>query len=432
MRVPCPGAVSISSRPPRPSARSRIIWRPKWSPFGESWRSHPTPSSSIATRSQAPSRCDADSGAIGRRVLAHVHERLLDDAHGLDLRRGRDRAERTVGGLEIDGDPVLRAELVQVLGEGGNEPEPARHEGAEAEDRLAHLLVGAPGDAHHLAQVLGDGRRVGRAGECGLQLHVEQTQLLGEAVVHLAGEALALLHGGQAPDLLREPRPLDGDRRLRGEAGEQLGLVRGELPLVARADVDLADGVVPQAERGDEVRARVLGTDDRSDHVARSENLGGQGPALECLAARLERLGGAARRPRHDVPARGSEEAQDHGVAAQQLPRPVHHRLEDAVELLEARDLHADAVERLGLPHLLLERSVRAPQLAIVLLQPFGHDVEGLGEHPDLVRRADPHAGLEAAVGEALGGVREPSQRHGDDLVGADSGGDDERLRPRR
>ena len=185
--------------------------------------------------------------------------------------------------------------------------------------------------------------------------------------------------------------------------------------------------VVPQAEGGGEVRASVLRSDDRADDVTALQAPGRQGLALRRLASRPERLGGAARRLGHDVLAPGGEEAQGHGVAAQQLPRPVHHRLEDPVELLEARDLHADAVERLGLPHLLLERAVRAAQLALVLLQPVGHDVEGVGEQADLVRGADPDPGLETALGEAPGGVREPSQGGGDAMVGGEAGRDDER-----
>ena len=193
------------------------------------------------------------------------------------------------------------------------------------------------------------------------------------------------------------------------------------------ADVDRAQVVVPQAEGGGEVRASVLRPDRPGRRRRRSPGPRSAGLRLRRLASRPERLGGAARRLGHEVPAPGGEEAQGHGVAAQQLPRLVHHRLEDPVELLEARDLHADAVEGLGLPHLLLERALRAAQLALVLLQPVGHDVEGVGEQTDLVRGADPDPGLEAALGDPPGGVREPSQRGGDATVGGEAGRDDER-----
>ena len=109
--------------------------------------SHPTPSSSTVTRSQAPSRwrrTRARSAAACFRTLVSASWMMRT---AWTSEAGGTGPSGPPADLELDGDPVVRAELVQVLGEGGNEAEPARDEGAEAEDRLAHLFVGAVGDA---------------------------------------------------------------------------------------------------------------------------------------------------------------------------------------------------------------------------------------------------------------------------------------------
>ena len=70
---------------------------------------------------------------IGAGVLPHVGKCFLNDADQLDLGSGRKSRKRSFGDVEFDVNSVLCAEFVQKLGEGGNQPEPARDERAEAD-----------------------------------------------------------------------------------------------------------------------------------------------------------------------------------------------------------------------------------------------------------------------------------------------------------
>lgn len=142
-------------------------------------------------------------------MLAHVHQRLLDDPDDLYLGGWRQLGERSVPDVEVDSDSVLDAELVQILGERGLQPEATGDEGAQAEDRLADVLVGKLRDVRHLPQQLGDSRRRVRERQRGLQLQAQQGERLREAVVHLAGQALPLLYRGRVAKLVRQPRRLD-------------------------------------------------------------------------------------------------------------------------------------------------------------------------------------------------------------------------------
>ena len=209
---------------------------------------------------------EPDPGAIGRGVLAHVGERLLDDPDGLDLRRGRERAERTVGDLELDGDPVLRAELVQVLGEGGNEPEPARDEGAEAEDRLAHLLVGAPRRCS--PSRAGPRRRPARRAEraradCSFMWSRPSAWARPSCIsrARRSRSSTAARLRSSSESLARSMAIAACAARPASSSASSAVNSRSSRVLTWISPI----GVVPQPERGDEVRARVLGTDDRTD-----------------------------------------------------------------------------------------------------------------------------------------------------------------------
>jgi len=88
MRVPTPGCDSTENSPPIASARSLMVCNPKCGqPVRTGWAtSNPRPSSATSIRSLPSSTL-----TLRLSVLPDVGQRLLDDAHELDLDRSRQR-----------------------------------------------------------------------------------------------------------------------------------------------------------------------------------------------------------------------------------------------------------------------------------------------------------------------------------------------------
>ena len=90
---------------------------------------------------------------------------------------------------------------------------------AQPEDRLAHVLVGLGADVGQGLD-LGDDPVVGEGADAGLegtQPQVHGAEHLGEAVVHLAGDAGALAEHRPLPGPLAHLGTAEGDA---GQAGE--------------------------------------------------------------------------------------------------------------------------------------------------------------------------------------------------------------------
>ncbi len=186
-------------------------------------------------------------------MLADVRERLLHDAEDLGLARRRqpkatrgivrrDRRDQLGSGREPHAIPLERADQV-VIG---------RDRAAQAEDRLADVDVDGAGCGRELGQLrpcaidradrqeLGDGQGLG----------VDVAQDLGQPVVHLARDPLALGPDRQLTQLPLETVALDGDGCLARQRSEGLDGVHGVGPLRARADRQGPDRTSTAPHRG--------------------------------------------------------------------------------------------------------------------------------------------------------------------------------------
>ncbi len=208
---------------------------------------------------------------------------------------------------------------------------------AETQDRLADVDVDGPRGAGQLRELdpgLGDPPG-GEVLVDGLGLGVDVAEDLGEAVVHLARDPLALGDHGQLPEARLEVRILDRDRRLVGEGREGLHVVDPEGARDVAADREQPDGRAAALERRCQPAHRP-GRVDEPDHVV-----------LPVAARGSDRARRPAPRPQAQVPVRAGEE--EHGdVGAEQIAGAADHRLQDPVELGEGGDGDADAMEGAG------------------------------------------------------------------------------------
>ena len=164
-------------------------------------------------------------------VLAHVRQGLLDDAEDLGLRLRREGRRPGIR-RRLDHDRELRGvgEPTGVLLDGSDEAGTRLDRAAESQDRLAHVDVDGSRGAGELRE-LDPGLVDPAGGEVlvdSLRLGVDVAEDLGQAVVHLAGDPLALVDDGKLPEARLEVRVLDRDRRLVGERGEGLHVVDAE------------------------------------------------------------------------------------------------------------------------------------------------------------------------------------------------------------
>jgi hypothetical protein len=71
---------------------------------------------------------------------------------------------------------------------------------------------------------------------------------LGQPIMHLPGNPLPFLNGGEGPDLFVESRVLDGDGRLGCQCPQQLAIPRLKRTRLLPPDTESADGILPSLQ----------------------------------------------------------------------------------------------------------------------------------------------------------------------------------------
>ena len=192
--------------------------------------SKPRPSSSISSRTERSPYASTTRARARLGVLADVRERLLrDPEHGrLDLGRERsgfalDRALALLDGAALlqrarPRRPAPRPAIAAPAGPGAA----ARWRGGPPRRR-----GGARSRACPISPTTRDGSSSGALLDR-VKLHRDGDQALGQAVVDLAGQAVALVAGGKLAGALHQPGVLDGDGDLVGQRLDERHLVLGE------------------------------------------------------------------------------------------------------------------------------------------------------------------------------------------------------------
>src|SRR3989304_3363356 len=198
------------------SARSRMVSRPKRGPRPDPppARSNPCPSSLIVTTVPSPG-CGAKRtvtvearACLRTFVSASCTIRITCASTASGEGRGAAgprRASRPPGAPRAAAPPRLPPQPLYILAQAGQQSLALRR-GAEAENRLPHLLVGLLHRGAHLLQFLGGHRGVAASNQVRrhLGLQVDEPQHPPQAVVHLPRQAVPLLQDGQAAHLLKE------------------------------------------------------------------------------------------------------------------------------------------------------------------------------------------------------------------------------------
>ena len=165
-------------------------------------------------------------------MLPHVGQRFLNDANELQL-HGHGQSEVVVD-LHLRGESALLFPALQILLKNlGQGLTPGRQR-AKSDDRLAHVGVRLARRRGELGELCGGLLALAaaeiRIGRLHFRVHVAQD--LGDAVVHLVGDAQPLLRHSQAGHLRMQVGVVDGDGRLDGEALQRLFVVVAEQRVV--------------------------------------------------------------------------------------------------------------------------------------------------------------------------------------------------------
>ena len=330
-----------STRPPTPAARSRIVASPSRCgpvaarrPVAAAAGSNPRPSSSTSTTSQASStssRTTTRCAAACLRTLVRASRTIRNTSSSI----AGSIVSRTAASVastrtaSFDASANRRAYTRRAAAEtatGGDRP-------AQPQDRLADVDVERARRGRQLAELAaGLGKAAGRQELVdGLGLGVDVAEHLGQAVVQLAGDPLALAAHGEVAQLELEPVGLDRDRGLAGERCERAAVVLG-----GRSGRVADDGQRPERL----VAAQQWCLEQRPGRR--------RGAPAEAVDGRdLRRIGRAAPRPEPQV-AVGVDEPEQGDFAGQQPAGIVDDRPEDLVEVGDGGDRDAHLVQGPG------------------------------------------------------------------------------------
>ncbi len=131
---------------------------------------------------------------------------------------------------------------------------------AQLQEQGAHLGQGAPGELAQLLQPRGALLRVARVdARQHLRDEAHREERLADGVVQVAGQALALLVGGQVGGLLVQPGVLDGHGQLVGDGAGREHVLFVEGAGFGGHDVEHPGQPVPDADGDGQLKAAVAG-----------------------------------------------------------------------------------------------------------------------------------------------------------------------------
>ena len=261
-----------------------------------------------------------------------------------------------------------------------------------------------------------------------VELEGEVGEGLADAVVEVAGDAVALLLGADGAQPAEPPGVVEGQGRRLGEAVEQLDVALGEVVGLVVLDRHEADHRAPGHEHVVEARGerrRQAGSARGQQVRLGDEGAQGDGP----LEGAGELLGGEPAREPHPVAAGHQpaavgvvEHEQGGGVEVEQVVEPAHGGVERLVEVERRRERLGDPVEAeqqgVGVGEL-----SDAAQVPGALLLVLAEDPPGVaGDERDEQELDAPLAGL--------GGQLVVPGELGDGDGSADEGGGHEGHRP--
>ena len=357
--VPAPGRDVMASRPPRAVARSSIDVSPSRRPrTAAAPASNPAPSSATVSTSRpagAELHLDPPGGGVAERVL----QRLLGDPEDLAGRLGAQRRRR--GDAQLDRLAGDAPQHVDVLAQRLGEPLGLERRRAQLEHHRAQLVHRAARQLLHAPDLLAGGRiAAGEQLARRLGREHDAEQLLGDGVVQLAREPVALLHDAQLAAALVQPGVLDRERGVRGQQRDQalVGVREAVRPGLV-GEVERADDAPARHDRHAEERAhvRVRRGPPAAEARVRVDVAGAVGLGrLQHRAEHAVRPRQRAHRgdqlvahPRRDEAGERALAVRDaeRGVArAAQLARGVHEPLEHRLDLALGGEREHDVRER--------------------------------------------------------------------------------------
>ena len=254
-RVPESGRLRQAMLPPTDSARSRIPARPKCGhrSGGQELGIEPDAVVLDAKNHVCIVEGEIQGYSMGTGVFADVGQRLAGNAEYLGLSRGRKLRPRGLGSRSEPHRELRRLRVQsRVLLQGCGHSPFRRHLRGETHDGLAHVHVNGPGRRGQF------GEKLTRLGDAtgdqhllhGLRLRVDVAENLGEAVVHLAGDALPLTLDRQSLEFALQPGGLQRQPNLGRQGGQGFHLGRFEAPPVATGGRGESDFVVGPEEAG--------------------------------------------------------------------------------------------------------------------------------------------------------------------------------------
>ena len=228
-------------------------------------------------------------------MLAHVGERLLDDAVDLCFGlRVQAQVADLIADVHVQDERQIGGHSLRVGLCGGTQALPGLDRAAEAKDRLAHVHVhGARGGAQ-----LGDldsrlvHAAVRQVPVDRLRLGVHVAEDLGDPIVELAGDPLPLLHDRKLAEPVLKTGVLEGDGGVVRQGRKRLHLVRIVPARGRTADREQSDGLAASLERSRQPDDRASRVHEREDGVG---GLGARGIPFGSLQRRRRCGGGETR-----------------------------------------------------------------------------------------------------------------------------------------